>query len=306
MRYANLIARLLASAALGAAASAASARTLDVVASFTVLADVVQQVGGDHVRVKSLVPANGDPHEFEPSPNDAKAIKSADVTFVSGEGLESWFQRLAKAAGYNGKPVVASNGVKTQKMEEDGKTVTDPHVWNTPLNVIVWTGNIEKALAAADPQDAADFKANAAKYVQELQDLNAYAHAKFDATPKDLRKVLTSHDAFGYFGKEYGVTFLSPLGLSTETEASAAGVAKLIDQIRREKVKIYFIENSNDPRLVKQIAEATGAEPGGVLYVESLSPPDGPAPTYARMLRNSVDKIADAIAKQSSAAAESR
>ncbi|PNG27130.1 metal ABC transporter solute-binding protein, Zn/Mn family [Methylocella silvestris] len=306
MRYTSLIARLLASAALSAAASAASAKTLDVVASFTVLADVVQQVGGDHVRVKSLVPANGDPHEFEPSPNDAKALKSADATFVSGEGLESWFQRLAKAAGYNGKPVVVSTGIKTRRMEEDGKTVTDPHVWNSPVNVIVWANNIEKALAAADPEDAAAFKANAEAYVTQLRELDAYAREKIDATPKDRRKILTSHDAFGYFGAEYGVSLLSPLGVSTETEASAADVAKLINQIKKEGVKAYFFENSNDPRLVKQIAEATGAEPGGELYVESLSTADGPAPTYVKMFRYNVDKIADALSKQTSASATTR
>ena len=194
---------------------------LDAVASFTVLADVVTQVGGDRVRVKSLVPANGDPHEFEPSPDDARTLKGADIAFISGEGLETWFQRLAKAAGYNGKPVVASAGVKTFTMKEGGKSVTDPHVWNSAANVIVWVANIETALSAADPDDAAVFKANAERYTKELQDLNAYAKAKIAAVPKEKRKVLTSHDAFGYLGKEYDVTFLSPLGVSTETEASA-------------------------------------------------------------------------------------
>lgn len=297
MKRMIVLASLIASAALGLPASAASAKTLSVVASFTVLADVVKEVGGDHVTVRSLVGPNSDPHEFEPSPDDAKALKAADVAFVSGEGLETWFGKLAKAAGANGKPVVASAGIKTLKMEEDGKTVTDPHVWNSAANVIVWVANIEKALIAADPEDADDFKASAARYTKELRDLNAYAHEKIGAAPKDQRKILTSHDAFGYFGKEYGLTLLSPIGLSTESEASAAEVAKLIDQIRKEKVKAYFFENSNDPRLVKQIADATGAEPGGELYVEALSAPDGPAPTYAKMFRYNVDQIAAALTK---------
>lgn len=288
---------LLASAAFGGSTIAAYAKVLDAVASFTVLADVVTQVGGDHVRVKSLVPPNGDPHEFEPSPDDARTLKGADIAFISGEGLETWFQRLAKASGYNGKPVVASTGIKTFTMREGGKSVTDPHVWNSAANVVVWVANVEKALAAADPEDAAAFKANAERYTKELQDLNAYATTKIAAVPKEKRKVLTSHDAFGYFGKEYGVTFLSPLGVSTETEASAADVAKLINQIKRENVKVYFFENSNDPRLVKQIATATGAQPGGELYVESLSKADGPASTYAKMFRYNVDEIATAIAK---------
>ena len=298
MKPTSLVAVFAALAALSFTGTAASAKTLEVVASFSIVADVVKQVGGDHVEVKSLVGPNGDAHGFEPSPEDAKTLKAANLAFISGNGFEGWFERLAKASGYTGKPVVVSGGVKTLKMDEKGKSVTDPHVWNNPANVVIWVANIEKALVAADPEDAADFKANAERYTKELNDLNAYARSKIGAIPKGKRKILTSHEALGYFGKEYGVDFLSPLGLSTETEASAMDVAKLIDQIKKEKVKVYFIENSNDPRLIKQIADATGAEPGGELYVESLSAADGPAPTYVKMFRYNVDQIAAAIAKQ--------
>ncbi|CDN52979.1 Periplasmic solute binding protein [Neorhizobium galegae bv. officinalis bv. officinalis str. HAMBI 1141] len=295
--------RLLLSAAVPAlmafSAVPAFADTLKVVASFTVLGDVVSQVGGKHVKVTNLVGPNGDPHEFEPSPADAKNLKAAQVAFVSGEGLEGWMDRLITASGYKGKPVVVSQGVNTRTMDEDGKTVTDPHVWNSPVNVKVWVANIEKALSEADPADAGAFKANAEAYLQKLDAMNAYAHSKFDAVPADRRKVLTSHDAFGYFGREYNVSFLAPLGLSTETEASAADVAKLIEQIKAEGVKTYFLENSNDPRLVKQIAKATAAQPGGELYVESLSDAKGPAPTYEKMFRYNVDQIAAAMAKSS-------
>ncbi|MEN3147006.1 metal ABC transporter substrate-binding protein [Neorhizobium sp. IRAMC:178] len=295
--------RLLLSVALPAlmvlSAAPAFADTLKVVASFTVLGDVVSQVGGKHVKVTNLVGPNGDPHEFEPSPVDAKNLKAAQVAFVSGEGLEGWMDRLITASGYKGKPVVVSQGVNTRTMDEDGKTVTDPHVWNSPVNVKIWVANIEKALSEADPADAGAFKANAEAYLQKLDAMNAYAHSKFDAVPADRRKVLTSHDAFGYFGREYNVSFLAPLGLSTETEASAADVAKLIEQIKAEGVKTYFLENSNDPRLVKQIAKATAAQPGGELYVESLSDAKGPAPTYEKMFRYNVDQIAAAMAKSS-------
>jgi zinc/manganese transport system substrate-binding protein len=195
--------------------------------------------------------------------------------------------------------VTVSEGIDTRTMEEDGKTVTDPHVWNSPVNVKIWVKNIEKALSDADPADAAAFRTNAERYTKTLDELNSYAHAKFDAMPEDRRKVLTSHDAFGYFGREYKVSFLAPLGVSTETEASAADVAKLIEQIKTEHVKTYFFENSNDPRLVKQVAKATGAEPGGELYVESLSDAKGPAPTYEKMFRYNVDQITAAIAKSS-------
>jgi len=297
MKPQGLFLGYVAAALLGLGAGAASAKTIEAVASFTVLADVVSQVGGDHVHVISLVPPNGDPHEFEPSPDDAKNLKAADLTFLSGEGLEGWFERLVKASGSEKKPVIVSTGIKTRTMEDDGKTITDPHVWNSAANVIVWVANIEKALAAADPEDAADFKANAARYTTDLRELNAYAHTKIDAVPRARRKILTSHDAFGYFGREYGVTFLSPLGISTETEASAADVAKLIEQIKKEQVKVYFFENSNDPRLVEQVAKATGAQAGGELYVEALSKADGPAPTYAKMFRYNVDQLTAAMSK---------
>lgn len=277
----------------------AHAETLKVVASFTVLADVVSNVGGEHVSVSSLVGPNGDPHEFEPSPTDAKKLKAADIAFVSGEGLEGWMDRLITASGYKGKPITVSEGINTRTMEEDGKTVTDPHVWNSPVNVKVWVANIEKALAAADPADAKAFEANAKAYTAKLDALNAYAHSKLDAIPESERKILTSHDAFGYLGREYKVEFLSPLGLSTETEASASDVAKLIDQIKAEHIKTYFFENSNDPRLVKQIAKATGAKSGGELYVEALSKKNEPAPTYEKMFRYNIDQLAAAMKKSS-------
>ncbi len=283
----------------GAVAMPASARTLQIVASFSVLADVVQQVGGRHVRVRSLVAPNGDPHQYEPSPADAKDLNDADVTFISGEGLERWFEKLAKASGYRGAPVIVSTGIESRERARKGQISDDPHVWNSPINVMVWVSNIEKALAAADPADAADFKALAARYTAELHELDAYAHAQIDPIPPRQRLILTSHDAFGYLGRDYGITFLSPLGISTETEASASDVAKLIDQVKAEHVKIYFIENSNDPRLVQQIAGATGAKPGGKLYAEALSPPDGPAPTYAQMFRHNIDALVDAMTASS-------
>lgn len=278
-------------------ATIVEARTLNAVASFTILADVVKQVGGAHVTVRSLVPPNGDPHEFEPTPDDARALKGADVAFVSGVGLEPWFGRLAKAAGYRGTPVSVSAGIPLLKMTEDGKTVPDPHVWNDPANVIRWAGVVADALAAADPEDAAEYRANAARYVEKLQAADADARTRIAAIPPERRRILTSHDSFAYFGKAYGVTFLAPVGVSTATEPSAATVAKLIDQIKREKIKVYFFENSGDARLVKQIGAATGATPGGTLYVESLSPPDGPAPDYLAMIRNNVDKLVGAMSR---------
>lgn len=296
---AGLAASALAAALFVAATGAAEAKTLNVVASMTVLADVVSVVGGNHVTVKSLVGPNGDPHVYEPTPDDAKALKAADAVFVSGEGLEGWMVRLIKASGYKGKPVVASEGIKTRQMVEDGKTITDPHVWNDPKNGIIWTQNIVKALSSVDPDDAADFKANGDKMIADLMSTDVYAKQQIGAIPAAKRKLLTTHDAFGYFGRAYGVTFLAPQGISTESEASAADVGKIIKQIRREGVKAYFFENSNDPRMVDQIAKETGATSGGTLYVESLSAADGPASTYLKMLKYNIDLVAAALQKNS-------
>ena len=273
----------------------AAAKTLETVASFTVLADVVKNVGGNHVLVRSLVHPEGDPHDFEPSPDDVKAVRNADVVFMSGLGLETWFKRLAKAADASKPPISVSDGIKPRMSEEDGKTAPDPHVWNSVPNVLIWVENIEKALEKADPEDSADFKKNAKHYSGILRKLDSYVRQRFASLPAGKRKVLTSHDAFTYYGQEYGVEFLAPLGVSTEMEASAGDVAALIDQIRKEHITAFFLENSTDTRLVEQIAKATSVRPGGTLYPESLSETDGPVLSYAQLIRHNTDLIVNAI-----------
>ena len=281
--------------ALSVFSVAAQARPVEAVASFTVIADMVKNVGGEQVHVTSLIGPNGDPHVYEPTPADAQALKKADVAFVSGLHLEGWMDRLIKASGYKGQPVVLSSGIKTRSMEEDGQRITDPHAWNSAANAVIYVSNIVKALQQADPQHASLYQANGDKYAEQLRALDSYAREQIQAIPAAQRKVLTSHDAFGYFGDAYGVTFLSPLGFSTESEASAADVGKLIRQIKTEKVSAYFFENSGDPRLVKQIADASGARSGGELYVEALSPADGPAASYVQMFKFNVDKLVEAM-----------
>lgn len=273
----------------------AMAKTVEAVASFSILGDIVQQVGGEHVNVVTLVGPNGDPHGFEPTPKNSKQLSKADVVFVSGLGLEGWLERLITASGYKGQVVIASTGVDTRKMDEEGKMVTDPHAWNSMANCIKYANNVMNALIAADPEDADYFRKRGGEYIQQLEKLDAYAKAQFAAIPAEQRKVLTSHDAFGYFSQEYGVNFLSPVGFSTESEASASGVAALINQIKKEKIKTYFIENQTDPRLVKQIAEASGAQAGGELYPEALSAAGGPAATYAQAFKHNVDTLVGAM-----------
>ncbi|ADU68291.1 metal ABC transporter substrate-binding protein [Pantoea sp. At-9b] len=269
----------------------ALAKTVDAVASFTVLADIVKQVGGDHVKVKSLVGPNGDPHTFEPTPQDSQALAQADVVFVSGLGLEGWMDRLVSASGYKGTLVVASTGINTRKMVDDGKTITDPHAWNSMANGVIYATNVMNALIKADPEDAAAIRQQGENYIQQLQKLDSWAKTSFAAVPQSKRKVLTSHDAFGYFGQRYGVEFLAPVGFSTEAEASASDVASIIKQLKAEHINTYFMENQTDPRLVKQIASATGAKPGGELYPEALSEANGPAASYEAAFKHNVNDM---------------
>ncbi|MEE8727595.1 MAG: metal ABC transporter substrate-binding protein [Rahnella inusitata] len=269
----------------------AMAKTVDAVASFSILGDIVHEVGGEHVKVTTLVGPDGDPHSFEPSPKDSKAINASDVVFVSGLGLEGWIDRLVTASGYKGHLVTASEGVNSRKMEEDGKQITDPHAWNSMANGVIYATNVMNALIKADPEDADYFRQRGKAYIEQLQKLDAWAKTEFTGIPQSKRKVLTSHDAFGYFGQEYHVSFMAPVGFSTEAEASASGVASLIKQIKEQQVKTYFIENQTDPRLVKQIAAASGAQPGGELYPEALSGPQGPATTYIKAFKHNVETI---------------
>jgi zinc/manganese transport system substrate-binding protein len=280
---------------LGVLSQGVTAKTLNVVTSFSVLGDMVQQVGGDHVHVDTLVGPDGDPHSFEPSPKDSVLLSKADVVVVNGLGLEGWLDRLVKASGFKGELVVASQGVKTHTLDEEGKTVTDPHAWNSAANGALYAQNILAGLVKADPQDEASLNASGQKYIAELQQIDSWAKARFSAIPQAKRKVLTSHDAFGYFGRAYGVTFLAPQGLSSESEASAAQVGALITQIKEDGVHTWFMENQLDPRLVKQIATATDAQPGGELYPEALSKPGGVADSYVKMLRHNVETLANSM-----------
>jgi len=277
--------------ALGVMTQNAMAKTLNVVASFSVLGDIVSQVGGDRVNVTTLVGPDGDPHSFEPSPQDSAMLSKADIVVVNGLGLEGWLDRLVRASGFHGTLVVASDGIQTHTLKEEGKTVTDPHAWNNVANGVRYAQNIQAALVKADPQDAADLNASGQRYIAQLQQLDQWAKTQFSAIPQAKRKVLTSHDAFGYFGRAYGVTFVAPQGLSSESEPSAAQIAQMIQQIKRDGVTVWFMENQLDPRLVKQIASATGAQPGGGLYPEALSAPGGVADTYAKAMRHNIDTL---------------
>jgi zinc/manganese transport system substrate-binding protein len=269
----------------------AHAAPIKVVASFSVLGDMVQQIGGPDVEVKTLVGPDGDAHTYQPTPDDVKAITEAKVVFVNGLGLEGWVDRLIKASGTKAPVVVATNGITPRQMTEDGAKVPDPHAWQDLNNAHRYIGNIYAALARALPEKAAELKDRAGTFNIAIDGMDKFVRNQIKEVPEAKRKVITSHDAFGYFGAAYGVTFLAPEGLSTEAEASAADVAKLITQIKAEKVKKLFLENMADPRLIEQIARDSGATMGGTLFSDALSPAGGPAPHYFDMFRNNVPKL---------------
>ncbi len=292
-----------------AAVPAFAADRLPVVASFSILGDMVGRVGGDRVAVTTLVGPDGDAHVYEPAPNDVKTVAAAKLLVVNGLGFEGWMDRLAEASGYGGPVTVASTGVAPREMAEDDDDHAetegqadhdhhgvDPHAWQDVANAIVYVKNIAAGLDAADPQGKATYDANAAAYAAELEALDAAARAAMAALPAERRKIITSHDAFGYFGAAYGLDLLAPEGVSTESEASAADVARIIRQIREDAIPAIFVENIKDRRLIEQIAAETTAVVGGELYTDALSEKDGPAPTYVDMIRHNIGTLTEALA----------
>ncbi|MEO7401197.1 MAG: zinc ABC transporter substrate-binding protein [Polaromonas sp.] len=286
---------------LSAAARAAdSLPAVPVVASFSILGDLVRVVGGNRVSITTLVGPNEDAHVFAPKPADARAIVQSRLLVINGLGFEPWAQKLARSAGYRGETVLASQGVKPRAMAEEkahddtGRHPgeTDPHAWQNPENVMLYVRNIAAALAKADPAGASSYQANAAAYVKELQALDSWANGQFAAISADKRKVITSHDAFGYFAAHYRIKFLAPQGVATDAEPGAKGVAQLIRQIQREKIKAVFVENMSNPRLLDQLSRDAGVSLGAVLYVDALSAPGGPADNYLALMRHNVTQLA--------------
>lgn len=281
---------------LSAQLSPASAQDkLNVVATFSILADLVKNVGGDRIEVKSLVGPNGDAHVYQPTPNDAKTVADAKLVFVNGLGFEGWMGRLVKASGAKATMVTATKGVKPRKMDEDGHAEADPHAWQSVANAKTYVGNIYEALVAADPTGKSVYQANASAYIAKLEALDVQVRAAVAAIPAERRKIITTHDAFGYFGAAYGVAFIAPQGVSTESEVSARDVAKIITQIRKQKIPAVFLENVTDERLLRRIGEESGARIGGTLYSDALTDDKGPAPTYLDMMRHNVKQLAGAL-----------
>jgi zinc/manganese transport system substrate-binding protein len=283
---------------LPALAQGAAEKPLLAVASFSILGDLVRQVGGEHVAVDVLVGPGADAHVFQPTPAQARVVAQAQVIFSNGLGFEGWMSRLLKTAGYKGRQVVVSQGIAPLKEAGHGghsHGEADPHAWQNPRHVITYVDNIAKGLCEADAARCDAYRRNAAAYTVQLQALDAETVSAWATIPAAQRKVITSHDAFGYYAKAYNVKFLAPQGMSTDSEASAKGVGQLVRQIRKENIKALFVESISDPRLIEQIGRETGVKPAGELFSDSLSDANGAAATYLAMMRANTAALTQAI-----------
>jgi len=296
---------------------------IPVVATFSILGDMVERIGGEHIALTTLVGPDGDSHVYQPTPKAARSVAESDVLFLNGLDFEGWLERLAEAASFDGAMVVATNGVVPIAFDDhddhddekhddhddhddhnDEKHddhaghdhgAFDPHAWQSLENAVIYANNIAAGLAQADPENAGDYYANRAAFVAEVEMLSADIEAMMKSLPADKRTVVTPHDAFGYFAATYDLTFVAPQGMSTESEVSAGDVAALITQIREESISAVFIESITDNRMMEQIANETGATIGGTLYSDALSAKSGPASTYRDMMRHNATTLFDAL-----------
>jgi zinc/manganese transport system substrate-binding protein len=306
----SLPALVVAAVALLAANSAALAQAagtgnkLNVVASFSILRDFVAHVGGDRVAVLALVGPGGDAHVYTPTPRDAKIVGAAGLIVVNGLGFEGWMDRLARASATRAPVIVASAGVAPLPPppregwgDRSGNAAAgiDPHAWQSVHNAEIYVSNIRDGLMRADPQGSATYEANAAAYIEELARLDAEIRRAVATIPPARRKVITTHDAFGYFAADYGIAFVAAQGVSTETETSARDIARIIRAIREQNILALFFENAVDPRLVRRIAAETGARIGGTLFSDALTASAGPAATYVDMMRHNIREIVEAL-----------
>jgi zinc/manganese transport system substrate-binding protein len=299
----SLLAGCLALAASSLPAAAQIADKLKVVATFSILGDMVRNVGGERVEVATLVGPNGDAHVYSPTPADGRRLIEAKIVFTNGLKFEGWIDRLVKSSGTGAEKVEAAKGVKPLKGEEEGHRQghdhghggSDPHAWQSIGNAKIYVANIRDALIAADEAGKATYQANAASYLKRLDEVEAEVKGLVAKIPLERRRIITSHDAFGYFEEAYGIDVVAPQGVSTESEASAKDVARIIQQIKRERIAAVFVENVSDARLMERIAKETGATIGSRVYSDALSEPNGPAGTYIDMMRHNIRAFSAAL-----------
>lgn len=262
-----------------------------IVTSFSVLEDMVKTITGPLCKVQSIVGPNQDAHVFEPKPTTNALILGADAVIINGLGFEGWMDRLLKASSYRGPVITATQYIKPRYLHQPDRqeaSVPDPHAWHTIPNAILYIQALTETLSKIFPFHQASFKKNADIFQKQLWHIEQSIQTRLSAIPLDKRRVITAHDAFGYMGQHYQITFLSPVGISTEAEPSARQIAALINQIRHSGIRALFIENSANTKIMQQIADETGVKIWGQLYSDALSLPDEPAPTYIDMIRHNM------------------
>lgn len=267
---------------------------IPVLASFSILGDLAKVVGAERVTVNTLVGPDQDAHVFQPKPSDVKELLKAKLLVTNGLGFEPWMQKLVKSSGYKGETIAASTGVKTRNMPKEAghnHAEVDPHAWQNPNNVFFYVRNIAKGLSKVDPEGTSTYSLNAENYIKELQTLDQWAKEQFASIPAEKRKVITSHDAFGYFADHYQIQFSAAQGISTDAEPSAKGVAQLIKQIQREKIKAVFTENMSNPNLLAQLSKDTGVSISANLYADALSSKEKTGSTYLIMMRHNASQL---------------
>lgn len=268
-----------------------------VVATTTQIGALTREVAGDEVQLTVLLSAGADAHDYEPSPKAVAQIKDAKVVLVNGIGLDEWLDDVISGAGAE-RVVVVTDGIAIREADaEHGDDEGDPHVWHDPVNVKVMVDNIVAALAAADPGNAATFKANGDTYKAKLDAVDSQIRALIDSIPAENRKIVTNHDSFGYFFDRYGLEFVGALipGTSKDTQPSAKDLADLTNLIKREGVKAIFAEEEVDPKVARQLAADTGVAIVTGLYADSLGAPGSGADTVDGMLLSNATKIAEAL-----------
>ena len=283
---------LICLALIAAACPARAQNRVNVVASFSILGDFVKNVGGDRVGVTTLVGRDGDVHVYTPAPADASKIADAKLLVINGLGLEGWLPRLLQSSGSRAPIITATKGIAPLKSGSGA----DPHAWQSVVNAKIYVANIADALVAADPADAGTFRANAQAYLTKLDALDREVRDAVARIPQARRRVISTHDAFGYFAAAYGIEFVAPLGVSTESDASARDIAAIITEIKTQKIPAVFLENISDDRMIRRIAAETGARVGGMLFSDSLTGEKGDAPTYIDMVRHNIKALTSALA----------
>jgi zinc/manganese transport system substrate-binding protein len=271
---------------------------LKVLATFSILGDFVKNVGGNRVEVTTLVGPDSDAHVYAPAPADARKAADARLVIANGLGFEGWMSRLVTASGSKAPLVVATEGITVRKAEAaKGRGEADPHAWQSVTNAKVYVSNIYNAMLSADPAGKITYEASTAAYLAKLDALDREVKAAIYAIPPERRRVISTHDAFGYFEQDYGIDFIAPQGVSTDSDPTARDIARIITQIKRLKVPAVFLENIVDPRLMQQIAKESGARVGGKLYSDALTDETGEAPSYIALMRHNIKELTAALAE---------